>query len=294
MNNADVLAHEFDSHRARLRAVAYRILGTYGDADDAVQEAWLRLNRSDDAAIANLGGWLTTVVSRVCLDMLRSRRLRGEQLGDEDPAEVTPETPESLALQADLVGAALIVVLDTLSPSERLAFVLHDLFGVPFDQIAPVVERTPDATRQLASRARRRVRGAPVEDARIEQREVVRAFLRASREGDLAGLLEVLDPEIELRADRIAVQFAAAAPAGAPRLDSALHGAEAVAAAFRGSAKGAEIALIDGVVGAVYAPGGQVLSVIAARVRAGRVTAIDVCADQETIARMEIELLGIC
>ncbi|GGB28350.1 RNA polymerase sigma factor [Flexivirga endophytica] len=294
MSDDEFLAHEFDTHRTRLRAVAYRVLGTYGDADDAVQEAWLRLAGTDRDSIDNLSGWLTTVVSRICLDMLRSRRARAEdELDDGDaPSAPVTEEPEFVAVHDDSVTGALLVVLDRLGPAERLAFVLHDLFGVPFEQIAAVIERSPDATRQLASRARRRLREADVSSAREQQRSAVSAFLRASRSGDLAGLLEVLDPEIELRADRVAVAAAAAAPGGAPDIDSSLHGVHAVAAAFQGRARGAELALIDGVIGAVYAPGGHVLSAIAARVEEGRIVRIDMCADQDTIAGMRIEILG--
>lgn len=295
MSDDESLAREFDTHRTRLRAVSYRILGTYGDADDAVQEAWLRLADADRDDIDNLSGWLTTVVSRICLDMLRSRRTRGEQeLDDEiDPLETAPEGPEFLSLQADSVGAALLVVLDRLGPAERLAFVLHDLFGVPFEQIAAVIEKSTDATRQLASRARRKVRDVSLPEAREQQRTAVSAFLRASREGDLARLLEVLDPEIELRADRVAVAAAAVAPGGAPDLDDRLRGAAAVAAAFQGRARGAQLALLDGVLGAVYAPGGRVASTIAFRVRDGHIVHVDVCADQEVIAGMRVEVLEV-
>lgn len=294
MNDNEFLARDFDAERTRLRAVAYRILGTYGDADDAVQETWLRLDRTDRSSIDNLRAWLTTVVSRVCLDMLRSRSARREdELAEDDQALTGPsDGPEALAVQDDSVNDAVLVVLDRLGPAERLAFVLHDLFSVPFEQIAAVIERSPDATRQLASRARRRVRDADVPKAQARQREAVAAFLRASREGDLATLLTVLDPQIELRADRVAVAAAAVAPGGAPEIDHRLRGAQAVAAAFQGRAQGAELALIDGVVGAVYAPGGTVVSAIAARVRDGRVVSLDVCADRETIALMRIEVLG--
>lgn len=294
MNDDELLARDFDAERTRLRSVAYRILGTYGDADDAVQEAWFRLHRTDRTSIDNLSGWLTTVVSRVCLDMLRARRSRAEEVLDAEDdtfqSEISDE-PESFAVQRDSVSDALLVVLDRLGPAERLCFVLHDLFEVPFDQIAAVIERSPEATRQLASRARRRVRTADLPSARAEQRSAVSAFLRASREGDLAGLLEVLDPDIELRADRVAVAAAAMARGGAPEIDHRLRGAEAIAAAFQGRARQASLAIIDGVVGAVFAPGGRVLSVIAARVQDGRIVRIDVCADQDTIAGMRIEVL---
>lgn len=297
MSDDELLAKEFDTHRTRLRAVAYRVLGTYGDADDAVQEAWLRLAGADRSRIDNLSGWLTTVVSRICLDMLRSRRTRAEdeldELDDRDTLESDPtQDPENVAVLDDSVSEALLVVLDRLGPAERLALVLHDVFGVPFDQVAAVIERSPATTRQLASRARRRVRDADVDKARQSQRSAVSAFLHASRNGDMAGLLEILDPEIVLRADRVAVAAAAAAPEGAPQVDRRLTGARAVAAAFQGKAAGAELALIDGRIGAVYAPTGKVVSAIAIRVQDGRVVAIDGCADQDTIALMQIEVLG--
>lgn len=294
MSDDELLAQEFDTHRTRLRTVGYRVLGTYGDADDAVQEAWLRLARADRGTIDNLSGWLTTVVSRICLDMLRSRHARREDGFDEDDlgrAKASDE-PETAVLREDSVGDAMLVVLDQLGPAERLALVLHDFFGVTFEQIAPVVEKSPDTTRQLASRARRKVRDASVPAARQEQRTAVSAFLRASREGDLTRLLEVLDPQIVLRADRVAVAAAAAAPEGAPQVDRRLEGAQAVAAAFKGKARRAELALIDGRLGAVYAPNGKVLSAIAMRVQDGRIIAIDGCADQDTIALMQIEVLG--
>src|SRR3954469_21936344 len=228
MTDDDLLAREFERSRARLRAVAYRMLGSVSDADDAVQEAWLRLSRSEPEAIANLPGWLTAVVARVSLDMLRTRRARHEDYGGRRLPEplVVPEEgqsiPEDQALLADSVGLALLVVLDALSPPERLAFVLHDMFAVPFDEIATIVGTTPGAARQLASRARRRVRGAaPVEDADLaQQRELVDAFLAASREGDFAGLVAVLDPDVVFRID---------AGGRAPRAREPVTGAEAVA-----------------------------------------------------------------
>ncbi|REK92248.1 RNA polymerase subunit sigma-70, partial [Streptomyces inhibens] len=230
MDEQEFLAERFEQHRARLRAVAYRVLGSAGEADDAVQEAWLRLSRSDTDEVANLGGWLTTVVARVALNMLRSRETRREDPWDMHRAQAgnggaeTAVDPEQQAVLADSVGGALLVVLDTLAPAERLAFVLHDMFAVPFDEIAPIVERSPGATRKLASRARRRVQGAVnVPETDIgRQREVVDAFLAASRDGDFEALLALLDPEVELRTD------AAAALAGA----SAARGAAAVAETF--------------------------------------------------------------
>src|SRR5438477_6317548 len=208
MDDKEFLAGQFEQHRAHLRAVSYRMLGSLSEADDAVQEAWVRLSRSDAEEIENLGGWLTTVVARVCLNMLRARNTRGEEPLDErlpDPVveRIDGGHPEHEALLADSVGLAMLVVLEQLTPAERLAFVLHDMFGMPFDEIAPIVDRSASAARQLASRARRRVRGsAPVTDASIDQqREVIDAFLAAAREGDFEGLLAVLDPDVVLRAD---------------------------------------------------------------------------------------------
>src|SRR5437588_7467652 len=254
MNENEWLAEQFEAYRSHLRAVAYRMLGSVAEADDAVQESWLRLSRSDTSGVKNLGGWLTTVVARVCLDMLRSRESRREESLDEqvpDPIVSREDgiDPEYEALLADSVGLALLVVLDTLNPPERLAFVLHDLFAVPFDEIAPIVGRSPTATRQLASRARRRVQAAAT-DSDVDltrQREVVDAFLAASRGGDFDALLAVLDPDVVLRADRAAVHT------GAKR---EVRGAPAVAETFSGRARGAKPALVDGAVGAVWAPGG--------------------------------------
>ena len=302
MTDNDWLATQFEEQRPRLRAVAYRVLGTHAEADDAVQEAWLRLSRSDAETIDNLRAWLTTVVSRICLDMLRSRSSRREDPLDDSPADVEEdfvEGPETLALQADSIGAALLVVLDTLGPAERLAFVLHDLFGLPFDQIAPIVDRTPAAARQLASRARRRVQGASTETDQQRQREVVEAFLKASREGEFDRLLTILDPDVVLRADRMAVESATAAVArggeaaqGAPLLADLLRGKQAVATAFAGRAKAAQPALIDGAWGAVWAPEGVVRSAFVMRVRDGRVAALEVVVDPEHIAVMDVELIG--
>jgi RNA polymerase sigma factor (sigma-70 family) len=300
----DLLAEAFEAHRDHLWAVAYRMLGSRGDAEDAVQETWLRLHRSDTSAVRNLGGWLTTVVGRICLDMLRARASRREDPvgADLDDSPVTAGTvgsrgddeatdPERQAVLADSVGLALLVVLDTLSPAERLAFVLHDLFAVPFEEIAPIVERSPEATRQLASRARRRVRGASVsgEPDRARQRAVVEAFLAASREGDLERLVTVLDPEVVLRADRSSVAAATASAAkGAPALAAELRGAEAVAGAFRGKAQGAQPALVDGALGAVYAPGGRPRSVFTVTITGGRITAIEVVSDPTRIAELDV------
>lgn len=297
MNDNDWLAEQFEQSRPHLRAVAFRVLGTQGDADDAVQEAWLRLSRTDADAIDNLGGWLTTVVSRVCLDMLRSRKSRRE-----DPFEVedAPEVheavgavvdPEREVVQADAVGTALLVVLDTLSPAERLAFVLHDMFAVSFDDIAPIVDKSPAAARQLASRARRRVQGASAEPDLRRQRAVVDAFLAASREGRFEDLLQLLDPDVVLRADQVAVDAAHARGGNAPALAEVVRGRDAVMSAFAGRAQAARPAMVDGVVGAAWVPGGTPRAAFCITVRAGKVVAIEVLADPDTIHSLDVTLL---
>lgn len=295
----DRLTEAFEEARPHLRAVAYRVLGSSAEADDAVQEAWLRLQRSDTSDVVNLRGWLTTVVSRICLDLLRSRGTRRETCWDvpgsdgrsaSDRAAPGPG-PEALAEEADAVGAALLLVLDTLSPAERLAFVLHDLFAVPFEEVATVVGRSVPATRQLASRARRRVQGGgdPEPDA-AREREVVEAFLAASREGRFERLLTLLDPDVVLRADPAAVESARAALAqGAPAIEPELVGAHAVAQAFVGRARQTQVALVDGSWGAVYAPGGVVRSVLTVTVRDGRVVALDLVADPVEVAATAVE-----
>jgi RNA polymerase sigma factor (sigma-70 family) len=284
MDERNFLAERFEAHRAHLRAVAYRMLGSATDADDAVQEAWLRLNRSDTSAVENLGGWLTTVVARVSLDMLRSRTSRKEEPMEAAPPAAHAVDPEHEALLADAVGPALLVVLETLAPAERLAFVLHDMFAVPFDEIAPIVGRSPEAARQLASRARRRVQGAPASaDVDVtRQRQVVDAFLAAARGGDFAALLAVLDPDVVLRSDAAAVRSGA---------EVELRGATAVAGTFAGRAKAARPALIDGAVGLAWAQGGVPKVVFALTFAGGRIVAIDLVADPELLGRLEVVLL---
>ncbi|SFP44495.1 RNA polymerase sigma-70 factor, ECF subfamily [Amycolatopsis arida] len=295
MDERDWLAERFETHRAHLRAVAYRMLGSPSEADDAVQEAWLRLSRSAADEVTNLGGWLTTVVGRVCLDMLRSRTSRREDPLDDHVPETDRDAadPERDVLLADAVGPALLVVLDALSPAERIAFVLHDMFAVPFTDIAPIVGRSPTAARQLASRARRRVRGAAVPDGdRSRQRKVVDAFLAASRGGDFAALLAVLDPDVVLHADEVAVRGAAAsADRGAPTLAVEQRGAPTVAETFAGRATAARPALLGGAPGAVWAPDGTPRVAFAFTVRDGRITAIDVVADPDRLARLDVVLL---
>jgi RNA polymerase sigma-70 factor, ECF subfamily len=293
MTQNDVLAQQFEEHRGHLRAVAYRMLGSASEADDAVQEAWLRLSRSDAGEIANLGGWLTTVVARVCLDLLRSHEARREEpLDTHVPDGIASHEdgidPEQQALLADSVGLALLVVLDTLNPAERLAFVLHDLFDVPFEEIAPIVGRSPAAARQLASRARRRVRRQPPEDDEAPdtdlaaQRAVVDAFLAASRDGDFPALVAVLDPDVELRANEVAAR------AQAPR---AARGAEAVAQQLLGRAKALRVALVGGAVGAVYAPGRRVVVAFAMTIVEGRIAAIEIISDPQRLSQLNPRIL---
>jgi RNA polymerase sigma factor (sigma-70 family) len=290
LDDHDWLTERFEAHRSHLRAVAYRMLGSVSEADDAVQEAWLRLSRADTSGVENLGGWLTTVVSRVCLDMLRSRRSRREEplevpVPDSVASRADGVDPEHEALLADSVGLALLVVLDTLAPAERLAFVLHDMFAVPFDQIAPIVGRSPNAAKMLASRARRRVHEAgTVPDAdRSRQRAVVDAFLAASRGGDFDALLALLDPEVVVRADRAAVDVGAARE---------VRGAPAVAGTFSGRARFAQPALVDGAVGAVWAPGGRPRVAFGFTITDGKIVAIDILADPERLRELDLTVLG--
>ena len=285
------LAERFEADRTRLQAVAYRLLGSASEADDAVQEAWLRLSRSDTSEVENLSGWLTTVVARVCLDMLRSRRSRREQPLALD-GEFIPDAadPEREAMLAESVGLAMLAVLQRLAPAERVAFVLHDVFGVSFDEIAGIVGRSPVAARQLASRGRRRVQGAS-EDGRAadvaRRRDIVEAFFRASRGGDFEALLAVLDPDVALRGDDAALRMGRAWWAGAREI----QGAKAVAEQFAGGAQAAQLALIDGVPGAVWAPGGTPRVVFGFTIRNGKVVEIELVADTERLSRLKIEIL---
>lgn len=275
------LAATFEQHRPHLRAMATRLLGSAHEADDAVQETWLRLVRTDTADVVNLGGWLTTVVSRVCLDSLRARgRRREDVVGEHVELPDDGPGPDAEAELADQVGAALLVVLDTLTPAERLAFVLHDLFGMPFEEIAGVVGRAPTAVRQLASRGRRRVQqpGSDTGPDRATQQRVVQAFLAAARGGDLQGLLDLLDPGAVVRAD------GAASAMGSPDLT----GRAAVAAFFDGSARAARLMTVDGWAGAVWQHRGEVKVVFAFTVEDGLVTAIELLADPETLASTTI------
>ncbi len=289
MDERDWLAERFEESRTHLRAVAYRMLGSRSEADDAVQEAWLRLSRSGTSGVENLGGWLRTVVARVCLDILRSRKARREEpLGAHVPEPIVSREdrthPEHDALLADSVGPALLVVLETLAPAERVAFVLHDMFDLPFDEIAPIVGRSPAAARQLASRARRRVRGAAtLPDADLtRQREVVAAFLAASRGGDFDALLAVLDPDVALRADPAAVRMGAAAE---------VRGAKAVAETFAGRARAAQPALVNGAAGLVWAAGGRPRVVFGFTITSGKIVAIDLVADPERLRQLDLVVL---
>ena len=293
MNDQDWLAERFESNRTHLRGIAFRMLGSVTEADDAVQEAWIRLSRTDTSDVDNLRAWLTTVVGRVCLNMLRSRKTRREASLEThlpDPI-VSPEMgmdPEQEALLGDSVGLAMLVVLDALTPAERVAFVLHDVFAVPFDEIAPIVGRTPTAARQLASRARRRVQGAPVPDVDLGgQWAVVDAFLAAARDGDFERLLAILDPEVVLRSDGGAAR---------PGLTTLVRGAQTVATqamAFRQLAQTATRVLVNGVPGGVaWAPDGSPFSVVALTVRGGRIVAIDILADPDRLAELDLTVVA--
>ncbi|MFB6725081.1 RNA polymerase sigma factor SigJ [Kribbella sp. NPDC056345] len=287
----DELARSFEEQRDHLRGVAYRMLGSRSEAEDAVQEAWLRLSRSDVSEVANLAGWLTTVVSRVCLDMLRSRKSRREDSLDTfvpDPVSLKADTraPEDEAVQADAVGLALLVVLETLAPAERLAFVLHDMFGLSFDEVAEVVGKSPAAARQLASRARRRVQGAPAHDGDpSRQRAIVDAWLAASRGGDFEGLLVLLDPDVVLRADAGDGESGAA-------VSKVVRGALAVveqALMFSRLAPHTELALINGVPGAVTVVDGRVQGVMAFTITDGKITELNILADPDRLAELTVE-----
>jgi RNA polymerase sigma factor (sigma-70 family) len=290
MDEHDRLAERFESHRGRLRAVAYRTLGSLAEADDAVQETWLRLSRTDSREVDNLGGWLTTVTARICLDMLRSRRARGEQpLGIHLPDPVVGRAdavdPEQDVLLADAIGLALLVVLDTLTPAERLTFVLHDMFAVPFNQIAGIVGRSPAAAKQLASRARHRVRdAAPPPDPDLSaQRHVVDAFLAAARGGDFEALMAVLDPDVVVRSD-----------GGRHRPGAVVRGASAVASqatTFARAASHAAPALVNGAAGLLATANGEPVSVAAFTVRGGKVVAIDILNDPERLRALDLSAL---
>ena len=285
MDEHELLARRFEDHRARLRGVAYRMLGSAMEADDALQEAWLRMSRASADGVDNLGSWMATIVGRVCLDILRARTARREEeLGGHEPerdgARRHERTPGEDVELADSVGLALLVVLETLDPAERVAFVLHDMFDIPFDEIAPIVGRTAVATRQLASRARRRVRGAPASDVeRGRKREIVDAFVAAAKAGDFEALVAVLDPEIVLRSDAEAVRLGGPAEA---------HGAAVIAGFFNGRAQAAQAGLVDGDVGIIVRVHGRLLVVLELAFAGGRITAIDAVADRGALEAMEL------
>jgi RNA polymerase sigma-70 factor (ECF subfamily) len=298
MDEQTWLTERFEENRPRLRGLAYRMLGSLSEAEDAVQEAWLRLNRIDTATVENLGGWLTTVVSRVCLNMLRSRKLRREEPIGAQTNEPSVERgegadPEGEAVLADSVGVALLVLLDTLTPAERLAFVLHDLFAMPFDEIGSIVGRSPDAARQLASRARRRVRGSPVpsDAGRARQREMMEAFLRAVRAGDIEGLLAVLDPDAIIHIEAAARIDAPAAEVGKPReIRGASFWAKQFIALWRES-RFVQAALINGSVGLIFAPGGRLSKALEFTFTDAKVRRIEVIGDPARLRELDIAVL---
>ena len=294
MTETELLARKFEANRDHLRAVAYRMLGSRSEAEDAVQEAWLRLSRAAPDTLENLTGWLTTVVGRVCLDLLRTRKMRHEEaIGVEAQMLANDDNAERDIVLADSIGVAMLTVLDTLPPPERVAFVLHDMFNLPFEDIASIVGRSPVAARQLASRARRRVQGRPAisEADRLRQREVVNAFLQASRSGNFSALLAVLDPNVVLRADAAALAASAArASQGAPELRAhETHGREPIATLFHGRAKGARLASVDGSPGLVVPIGGALVAVFEFITENGVITEIALTSDAQTIGAMALE-----
>ena len=289
MSEPDDLTELFESQRSHLRAVAYRMLGSASEADDAVQEAWLRLNNSNASEVANLGGWLTTVVARICLDMLRSRKSRHEEALEPEfvePIADTKSDPEQEALLADSVGIALLVVLDKLSPAERVAFVLHDVFDLPFDEIAPIVDRTPDAARQLASRARRRVRTGEITSGSVltSERKTVTAFLEALRTGDFEGMLAVLDPDVVVRMDT-------GVAGAAQEFRGAANWARGATAAFSRFAPFVQPALVNGSVGLVFAPGGKLSRALRFTFAGGKIVEAEIIVDRDRLQQLDLSLL---
>lgn len=289
MDEKKILAGQFEANRAHLKAVAFRMLGSRTEAEDAVQETWVRLNRTDVGDVDNLGAWLRTVVARICLDMLRSRKLRREDpIGDGEPelpseAGTISYDPEHQLAMAASIGLAMLIVLETLGPAERVAFVLHDMFDLPFDDIAPIVGRTTDATRKLASRARQRVQGTSVspEADRARQRKVVEAFIAASRDGNFEALLSILDPGVVFRADEAAMRLGS---------EAELHGPTAVANAFNGRARGAKPAMLDGALGVVVEAGGRTLLVLRVTLKGDRIAGIEAVAEHDSLAGMDVAI----
>jgi RNA polymerase sigma-70 factor (ECF subfamily) len=290
MDEKKILAGQFEAYRAHLRAVAFRMLGSRTEAEDAVQEAWLRLNQTNVNDVENLGGWLRTVVARICLDMLRSRKLRREDTISEDGGDLPSEAatasydPEYEIAMADSIGLAMLIVLETLGPAERVAFVLHDMFDLPFDDIAPIVGRTTDATRKLASRARQRVQGttASPQADRARRRSVVEAFIAASRNGNFEALLAILDPDVVFRADEAAMRLGS---------EAELRGPTAVANAFNGRAKGARPAMLDGALGIAVEAGGRTLLVLRVALKGDRIVGIEAVADRKSLEGLEVTVL---
>jgi RNA polymerase sigma factor (sigma-70 family) len=285
----------FAALRPRLRGIAYRMLGSHWDADDAMQEAWLRLQRADRTKIDNLEAWLTTVISRVSIDQLRARGARHEDIEADVPDHgpgLAPTGPEDDAVHTEDLAMAMMIILDTLGPLERLAFLLHDVFGLPFDEVAPIIDRTPTTARQLASRARRRIREVDLAAERGRRQQAVDAFLKAARSGDFGALLQLLDPEVELRADAEVIATAAPyADNGAPLLQARVRGADAVARVFAGRAELAMPALIDGLPGVVYAPGGETVAVYAITIRGGKIIAVEAIGRDTHLADLTVELV---
>jgi RNA polymerase sigma-70 factor (ECF subfamily) len=296
VEDAERLAERFQAARPRLLRIAQRILGSAAESEDAVQESWLRVSRADIARVANLEGWLTTVVARICFDTLKRRESRREELTPDDPRRdivgtAPGERPEEEAMLADSIGVAMRILLDTLQPAERVAFVLHDMFDVPFDEIGAIVDRSPEAARQLASRARRRVRGASVDHDTVTQRqdELVRAFLEASRAGDFSALLALLDPRATLRADSAVMAMGGASYWQNDRLQAGIEGADTVARTFSGRARAARPVLIDGKPGAVWTHEGELLVEFRFTIMSDRITAIDLVGDRAALAQSVIE-----
>lgn len=296
MDQKDWLAQNFEEARKHLKAVAYQMLGSSGEAEDAVQEVWFRLNKSDSAEIDNLRGWLTTVVARICLDMLRARKSKQEEPLEEHILAMPNEkfgNPESEFMLADSVGPALFLVLELLTPAERIALVLHDIFDLSFDEIAPILDRTEEATRQLASRARRKVRGAKMpQDENDQQQEIVSAFIRAARDGNLEALIRILHPDVVLRADSTAIRVAEVnKDKGAPQFKAVMNGAKAVAETFKGKAAAAQLAWINGAVGGTWAPGGKPVVAFSFKTSGGKITEIGIMMDRDQLEQTEIKII---
>lgn len=296
MEKKDWLSKNFEDSRTHLKAVAYQMLGSSTEAEDAVQEAWIRLNRTNSEEIENLRGWLTTVVSRVCLDMLRSRKSKKEDPLDDNVSEISNEhfgNPEAEFMVADSVGSALLLVLELLTPAERIALVLHDIFDLPFEEIAPIVDRTEEATRKLASRARNRIRGAnsPQEDNE-RQKEIVSAFITAARDGNFEALVRVLHPEVVLRADATAVKIAQINKSkGAPQFEPVMNGADIVANTFKGKAAAAQLAWINGFAGGTWAPGGKPVVAFCFKFSGGKISEIEIVMDKDQLEKSEIKII---